>query len=1461
MFQKLLRFFHNPQRNNQRILRHMDGLIRGINDLEEEYRGLSDEELAQKTQEFKEMHAQGKSLDSLLVPAFATVREAARRVLGMRPFDVQLRGGIALHQGMIAEMKTGEGKTLVGTLPVYLNALTGKGVHVVTVNDYLAQRDSSVMRPLYEFLGLSVGCIVQDLSHSQRYAAYHSDITYGTNNEFGFDYLKDNMKFSPGEMCQRGFSYAIVDEVDSILIDEARTPLIISGPAEDASHLYDVVNGVIGGLEPLHYEIDEKNKSVAFTDAGYVAIERMTREAGLVSGKELFQSENLMLVHHLNQSLKAHKTFHRDIDYIVKDGKVVLIDEFTGRMMKGRRYSDGLHQALEAKEGVEIEVENQTLASITFQNFFRMYDKLAGMTGTAETEAAEFHDIYKLPVLSIPTNVPVARKDLDDEIFRTFSHKLQVILKQIKECHDRQQPVLVGTLSIEKSEIFAEALKKLNIPFHVLNARHHEQEAKIIAQAGAPGAITIATNMAGRGTDIKLGGNLEVMLEEALEGVEGEEERREVEQAVRAKQKEQEEVVRRAGGLFVLGTERNENRRIDNQLRGRSGRQGDFGASKFFISLEDDLMRIFGPNLKMLDYSLRSNEGENEPITHPWLTRSIEKAQQRVEAQHFDTRKHLLKYADVLNAQRTAVYDERHVLMHAEEVHDRAMDMANTLVREVVGGALDEKKSPTEWNWSLLGEELEYLFGLTLKFTDQERVSPEAVREKITTAVMQRQEQFEEQWGLERRMRMEKSLMLKTLDQTWIGHLNAMDHLRSGIHLQAYGQKDPLNEYRHEAFVMFKGMKNHWYRNFLHMYFHANPDYVEQYEEEDDGIEALLKKWSLQYNSEDEESEESEDLEHFMETNSTQTQGEEEVDYKKILDKLLAEDRKWDRDAFEEEHLDTLGFGRKGGKKSKANSSDTASKISKGTKKDPKEMGNKKEKPSGVKIGAAKPSDSKTKGKGVAKEEGRSEKMDGARQGGKAGAIKRTPRTTSTGPIANSPRNTKAPGKSTGQDLGVGRKGAKTAGGVSTAGGLDSRKTPALGTSSGKLPRSKVGVGGSSSRTLTSGRSTEIFHDMDDAMSFGAPTQARAQKKVMKRRAPSKRGPYVPKNDVDSRNMVLEVSSDRKDYGYGEPQGGKIHSPQTHGKKGGHRSYGEERSSEQTFGTPAKKSPGKVKERRRTAVGRGPANRGIPAAEREGSFKDLGFERFSKGAGLGSRGAHASRDGKSSTTLRDPKTRWQSAGSGAQRPGRSASTRPAFDSWKVKGPSLHEEEGFGEGGGRFGTKAPTRTATSLGERSGRTSGGGFPGESRSRGKFGQKNARDTSGWKESTRDSKPRTSHPRDRDEGARDSKPRTSQLKPASVKHGEAKESHSLLQKFYTSRMEGGGRAFARSPMGKAQRSERKESLDMAAASGLSYRSKAFKNSVGTKGAKPTVALSEPSKNKVWEKNKGGRAPQGRKK
>ncbi|MCW5737252.1 MAG: preprotein translocase subunit SecA, partial [Enhydrobacter sp.] len=652
---------------NDRIVRGFDKPVAKINALEPEFSKLSDDALQAKTVEFRERLAKGETLDDLLIEAFATVREAAKRVLGQRPFDVQLKGGMVLHQGKIAEMKTGEGKTLVATLPVYLNALEGKGVHVVTVNDYLARRDSEWMGRIYHFLGLSTGVIVHDMSDEQRAQAYRCDVTYGTNNEIGFDYLRDNMKYHVDAMVQRPFHFAIVDEVDSILIDEARTPLIISGPAEDSSELYRRVDTVIPRLAPTDYEKDEKARQVTFTEAGVESVEEILRSDGLLpEGISLYAPTQVTVLHHVTQALRAHKLFTLDVDYMVRDGQVVIIDEFTGRAMSGRRYSEGLHQALEAKEHVEIQRENQTLASITFQNLFRMYPKLAGMTGTAITEAAEFAEIYKLEVVEIPTNVPVARKDADDEIYRTQADKTRAIVKLIKECQARNQPMLVGTVSIEKSEALSEALKQAGIQHSVLNARFHEQEAQIVAQAGRPGTVTIATNMAGRGTDIQLGGNVEMLVSqsepEIIAQFADEAERNaalaRVEAEIRAGVERDREIVRKAGGLFVVGTERHESRRIDNQLRGRSGRQGDPGASRFFLSLEDDLMRIFGNN-KVLDWVQKKGMADDEALTHRWLNKALETAQGKVEARNFEIRKNLLRFDDVMNSQRKEIYKER----------------------------------------------------------------------------------------------------------------------------------------------------------------------------------------------------------------------------------------------------------------------------------------------------------------------------------------------------------------------------------------------------------------------------------------------------------------------------------------------------------------------------------------------------------------------------------------------------------------------------------------------------------------------------------------------------------------------------------------------------------------------------------------------------------------------------------
>ncbi len=670
---------------NDRYVKSLGPIVSAINEIEPQLEALPDDALRARTVQFKQQLADGAELDDILVDAFATVREAAKRTLGQRHFDVQLMGGVVLHRGMIAEMKTGEGKTLVSTLPVYLNALAGNGVHVVTVNDYLARRDAEWMGQIYRFLGLSVGCIVHELDDMQRQEAYLADVTYGTNNELGFDYLRDNMKFRLEDMVQRSFHYAIVDEVDSILIDEARTPLIISGPTEDNSELYIRVDKLIPALEPDDFEKDEKQRTVTLTESGVEKIETMLRRTELMATGTLYDIHNVGLVHHVNQALRAHKLFARDTDYIVKDDKIIIIDEFTGRMMEGRRYSEGLHQALEAKEGVTVQNENQTLASITFQNYFRLYPKLAGMTGTAMTESQEFGDIYKLEVIEIPTNEPVRREDTDDEVYRSTREKYDAIAQQVLECREHGQPVLCGTVSIEKSEALAALFKQHKIPHNVLNARYHEQEAHIIAQAGRPGTVTIATNMAGRGTDIQLGGNLEMRLRTDLAAATEEDRLEVLAAAIRREIESAHEDVVRAGGLFVVGSERHESRRIDNQLRGRSGRQGDPGASKFFVSLEDDLMRIFGSE-RMDSMLQRLGLKDGEAIIHPWVNKALAKAQQKVEARNYDIRKQLLKFDDVMNDQRKVVYEQRREIMNSREVAVTIADMRNETIDEIVGG-------------------------------------------------------------------------------------------------------------------------------------------------------------------------------------------------------------------------------------------------------------------------------------------------------------------------------------------------------------------------------------------------------------------------------------------------------------------------------------------------------------------------------------------------------------------------------------------------------------------------------------------------------------------------------------------------------------------------------------------------------------------------------------------------------
>ena len=794
--------------SNDRVLTRLQGKVDAINAIENDLEPLSDEALRARTDAFRDRIAGGESLDDILVEAFATVREVAKRTLGQRHFDVQLLGGMVQHQGKISEMRTGEGKTLVATLPVYLNAIEGKGVHVVTVNDFLAQRDARWMGQIYEFLDLTVGCIVHGLEDDERRAQYACDITYGTNNEFGFDYLRDNMKFSLEEMVQREFNFAIVDEVDSILIDEARTPLIISGPTEESTDMYDEVDKLIPKLVPEDYEKDEKQRTVTMTEQGSQHIEDLLDESGVLQQGSLYDVQNISLVHHVNQALRAHTLFNRDTDYIVKDGKVVIIDEFTGRMMEGRRYSDGLHQALEAKERVEVQTENQTLASITFQNYFRLYPKIAGMTGTAMTEAAEFGEIYGLEVVEIPTNRPMVRDDQDDEIYRTTQEKYDAITDQIAECHERGQPVLVGTVSIEKSEELSALLKKKKMKHEVLNARHHEREAHIIADAGVPGAITIATNMAGRGTDIQLGGNLEMRLWRELEGIEDEAARAAKTADITADIETKQQVVKQAGGLYVLGTERHESRRIDNQLRGRSGRQGDAGASKFFLSLEDDLMRIFGSE-RMDGMLQKLGLEEGEAIVHSWINKALEKAQQKVEARNFDIRKQLLRFDDVMNDQRKVIYEQRKELMRAEEVADTIVDMRHETIEDAVARCVPADAMSEEWDLVSLHEHALRLLGLDLPIGEwgkEEGIADEEILERLIDTSDRKMAEKAANYGPELMRLAEKSLLLQILDHSWKEHLLQLDHLRQGIGLRAYAQRDPLNEYKREAFEMFEEM-------------------------------------------------------------------------------------------------------------------------------------------------------------------------------------------------------------------------------------------------------------------------------------------------------------------------------------------------------------------------------------------------------------------------------------------------------------------------------------------------------------------------------------------------------------------------------------------------------------------------------------------------------------------------------
>src|SRR3982075_3427030 len=842
---------------NDRRVKGYQSRVDAINALEPEIAALSDEALKARTAEFRQELAGGKTLDDILVPVFATVREAAKRTLGQRHFDVQLIGGMVLHEGDIAEMKTGEGKTLVATLAVYLNALAGRGVHVVTVNDYLARRDSEWMGQIYNFLGLSVGVIVHGLDDSERKQAYARDITYGTNNEYGFDYLRDNMKYRLQDMGQRGPLYAILDEVDSILIDEARTPLIISGPLDDRSEFYNTIDTFFPKLDKSDYDVDEKQRTVTLTEAGMEKIETLLRDAGQLKGETLYDVENVSVVHHINQALRAHSLFQRDKDYIVRDGEVIIIDEFTGRMMPGRRYSEGLPQALEAKEHQPVQPENQTLASITFQNYFRMYEKLAGMTGTAATEADELFDIYKLEVVEIPTNVQVARLDEDDEVYRTQAEKYAAILAEVERANARLQPVLVGTASIEKSEVLAEYLKKHGYKqidfgnenameklyaaaragkpaklFAVLNARFHEQEAYIVAEAGVPGAITIATNMAGRGTDIKLRGSPEMRMQQETVGMADEAEKaRKIEQIKAdierfrdivlkaeeiaeiepAKGTKPAKTVNRPGGLYIIGSERHESRRIDNQLRGRSGRQGDPGRSKFFLSLEDDLMRIFGSD--RLDSMLtRLGLKEGEAIIHPWINKALEKAQQKVEARNFDIRKNLLKFDNVQNDQRKVIFDQRVDLMKSDSVAEMVGDMRPDFVDDVVAKHVPEDAYADQWDVAGLREELKRVLDIDLpvdEWAKEEGIADEELLSRIEGRVDEHMAAKVAQWGPDVMRYVEKTILLQTLDHLWREHLVMLDHLRQVIGLRGYGQRDPLQEYKSEAFSLFEAMIAH----------------------------------------------------------------------------------------------------------------------------------------------------------------------------------------------------------------------------------------------------------------------------------------------------------------------------------------------------------------------------------------------------------------------------------------------------------------------------------------------------------------------------------------------------------------------------------------------------------------------------------------------------------------------------
>jgi len=792
---------------NDRIIKKLANDVERINKLEEEIKSLSDADLKNKTNDFRRQLSQGKSLDDILHEAFAVVREAAHRIYGMRHFDSQLMGGIILHRGMISEMGTGEGKTLASTLPAYLNALEGKGVHVVTVNDYLASRDSEAMGKLFQFLGLTVGCITHDINDASRKKAYEADITYGTNNEFGFDYLRDNMKFAEEQLSQRPFNFAIIDEVDSILIDEARTPLIISGPTEDNSELYNKINKLIPKLGDEDFEKDEKSRTVTLTEVGTNKVEELLIKAKLLTeDSNLYDIENVHLIHHINQALKAYKLFSKDTDYMIKNNQILIIDEFTGRALEGRRYSEGLHQALEAKENVTVQNENQTLASITFQNYFRLYPKISGMTGTAMTEAEEFFDIYKLDVVEVPPNKVRCRKDEEDEIYRTAAEKYEAIIAQIEESHKINQPVLVGTVSIEKSELISALLKKKKIKHHVLNAKYHEEEAMIISQAGVPGAVTIATNMAGRGTDIMLGGNPEMLIEEIDDKLTKSDYKKKV-AAIKDEIQKNKLAAIAAGGLFVIGTERHESRRIDNQLRGRSGRQGDPGKSKFYLSLEDDLMRIFASD-RMGNILQKLGLGYGEAIYHPMISKALERAQQKVESRNFEIRKNLLKYDDVASDQRKVIYEQRAEIMNSDNLSEMTHDMWKQLNEELVRSNIPAKSLIEEPDIESLEREVFRIYGVHETFSEfvGDEANDDVIIAKLDQIATKVFEEKIKQYSKEVMQIAEKRFLLLTLDQLWKEHLHALDHLRQGINLRAYGQKDPLNEYKREAFGLFEQM-------------------------------------------------------------------------------------------------------------------------------------------------------------------------------------------------------------------------------------------------------------------------------------------------------------------------------------------------------------------------------------------------------------------------------------------------------------------------------------------------------------------------------------------------------------------------------------------------------------------------------------------------------------------------------